>query len=114
MKVVKKGVKLIGILVPFVVLFSASCASRPIQESTGLDVLCDIFEEAMLETDDLNLRLNYIKENVKNRVKSKDVVESMELIWQVAPQDRYLVYKQAVENELGREWECYALKLLII
>lgn len=104
--------KLRFILLVFVALVSGGCLAPQHQPVTRFDTLCDIAEEALVQSNEIDLRVEYIYDNIQSRIKSDDVLESMEMIWQVDPKKRYLVYKGAVENDLGRSWECHALSRL--
>lgn len=98
------------IIVLCILFLSFGCASQSVQEVSNFDIICNIVEEAEKKSADSKSRIKYIEENIRSRVKSKDAKDAMDAIRLVDPEKRYQVFKQAVEGELGQEWECNALK----
>lgn len=99
-----------GINTLLVAFLCIGCASTQSQELSSYDQLCGIVEDALQASDDPALQAEYIQENIQSRISSKDAREAFELVAQINPEERYRVLQQAVESELGRSWECDALK----
>ncbi|MFK5948134.1 MAG: hypothetical protein QM500_05120 [Methylococcales bacterium] len=74
------------------------------------DALCLLVKEAMVLKMEPNGRQTYIRNHLNSRVNSKDVKEAFELVIQVNPEKRYQVFKNAVESELNKNWDCPALE----
>jgi hypothetical protein len=78
---------------------------------TDYDSLCQLVNEAMSLESTPKARQSYINKNIAYKVISDDVKDAFQLILQVNPENRYSVFKNAVESSLGEHWECSALDL---
>ncbi len=85
-----------------------SCAFAEL-ERKNVDAVCALFQDVMELGLEPLARLTYINKHFDSKVDSKDLKEAYKLVFQVGPDQRYLVFKQAVESELGQTWECPAL-----
>ncbi len=96
----------------FIVLFffANSAVSSKIHD---FDVICQIFTEAQNSSFNKEQLNRYIEENVKDRIRSKDVKDAYYSIFHLVPEKRYAIFKQAAELTLKREWDCQAAKKLI-
>jgi len=88
------------------IFLNIGCVNAIENAQNDFDVFCSIVEDAMVLDVKPDARLRYIY----NHLDSKDVEEAFEIIFQVAPDKRYQVFKQAVEDNLGSSWECSALE----
>lgn len=80
---------------------------------TGFDEICKIYTEAKnssMKKEDLN---NYIFDNVKSRVTSKDALEAHSAVFNLGLDKRFIIFKQSAEYSLKRKWECPAVKALM-
>lgn len=71
---------------------------------------CELVTEAMAHTSDAKSRHEYIVSNFDEKVGNKDIKEAYDVVFQVAPDKRYSVFKRSIEENIGREWGCYSLK----
>lgn len=77
---------------------------------TSFDEICKIYTEAKnssMTKKDLN---NYIFENVKNRVNSKDALEAHSAVFNLGIDKRFKIFKESAEYSLKRKWECAAVE----
>jgi len=87
-------------------VISTSSAS----ENQAFDDTCDLIQDVMKLDLKPKARFNYISKHFDSRVGSKDVKEAYDLVFQVNVDQRYQVFKQAVESTSGQTWTCPALK----
>ncbi len=85
-------------------------AEHDLPNKPTYDESCNIFSEAMRMHPAIKEQQTYIKENIDERISSKDLNDAYELIYMVDPADRYSVFKNAVEANINEPWECPALK----
>lgn len=93
----------------FTFLMSIVVSTFAEPEKKDFDAMCALIQDAMELGLEPQARLTYINNQFDSRVGSKDVKESYDLVFQVSPNQRYQVFKQAVESSLGPTWECPAL-----
>ena len=79
-------------------------------EIKNYNAMCDLIQDVMKLDLKPKARLNYINKHFDSRVGSKDVKEAYDLVFQVNVNQRYQVFKQAVESTTGQSWTCPALK----
>ena len=100
------------ILAIFVLIYSCSNFSYATNDM-GFDEICRIYTEAVnsgLKKEQLS---DYIFNNVKQRVNVKEALEVHDMIFQLAPAERYKIFKQSAELSLKRSWDCPAVKALM-
>lgn len=86
-----------------------SCANNEM----GFDEICRIYTEAVNSSMKKEQLSDYIFSNVQKRVKVKDALEVHDMIFQVAPEERYKIFKQSAELSLKRSWDCQAINELM-
>ena len=88
--------------------------SQTVFADTGADInyskFCELVTESMGKYSDADKRHEYIVNNLENRVSNKNIRDGLNAIFQVDPKERYQVFKQGVEVETGKKWECVELK----
>ena len=72
---------------------------------------CELVTEAMALKTNAQIRHEYIVNNFDKRVGNKDIRDAYDIVFQVVPEKRYIVFKQAIEVDVGSEWRCMELKL---
>jgi len=78
-------------------------------EKESYDAMCLLVQDSLAQNLEPTARLTYINKHFDARVGADDIKEAFDLIFQVEPNKRYLVFKHAVENSLGQPWDCTAL-----
>ena len=82
-------------------------------EDLGFDEICQIYTEAKnssMKSEQLN---DYINNNIAKRISDKDAITTHSIIYQVAPPERYKIFKESAEYSLKREWSCASMKSLM-
>ena len=97
------------LLVVITSLFSCSYVET---KNSEYDKMCDYVQDVLSMEVGEQQKFDYIEKYFSTRLKSKDVKEAYDLIYQISPQQRYSVFKGAVENSSGEQWECIALEQL--
>lgn len=88
---------------------SACSASKKENLDAELDAFCNLFDDVMRLNLKPQARLTYVKNNIKTRVDSKELIEAFEIISKTRFNKRYPVFKKAVEGARGVTWTCSAL-----
>jgi hypothetical protein len=91
------------------ILSIPACSS----EQSGFNEICNIYTEAKNSSMGKEQLSEYIFDNVKARVNVKDAIQAHSAIFNLAPQDRYPIFKQSAEHSLKKEWDCLAMKELM-
>jgi len=94
----------------FFILFSLSIDASEVED---FDVACQIFTEAKNTGFDDEKRGAYIEENILARTSSKELRDTYYVIFQVAPNERYAIFKQSAEHATKKQWDCPAVKELL-
>ena len=71
---------------------------------------CALVTEAMTHTRDAKSGHDYIVNHFDEQVGSEVIKDAYEVVFQVAPDKRYSVFKESIEEEMGSKWECASLK----
>lgn len=71
---------------------------------------CDLVTEAMTAATNPQDRYEYIVNHFEERVGDEDIKDAFDVVYQLNPENRYDVFKQAVEKEIGSQWSCVGLK----
>ncbi len=95
-----------------VLLFSISISAYAIEDS-GFDEICKIYTEAKNSNMPKRQLSDYIFDNIKNRVSSKDALDAHTAVFNLGVDKRFSVFKEIVESSLKRKWECVAVKELM-
>ena len=82
-------------------------------EKLGFDEICRIYTEAVNSSMKKEQLSDYIFNNVKNRVNVQDALDVHDAIFQLAPAERYGIFKQSAEMSLKRNWDCPAVEALL-
>jgi len=82
-------------------------------EGLGFDEICQIYTEAKNSSMQKKQLNNYINNNIAKRISDKDAVTTHSIIFQVAPPERYKIFKESAEYSLKREWDCASMKTLM-
>jgi hypothetical protein len=77
------------------------------------DQACGLFKEAIELNVSTETRFSYVSEHLKKRISSKDVNDAYEMIFLTEQENRYKVFKEAVEKSLNITWQCEALESLL-
>ena len=97
----------------FMVILLVSCATeKPVN---GFDSACLIFKEATtknLNPEELGIYIAEELEKLGGQFASKEVNEVFHALFNVAPEERYGLFKQSAEYTLKRDWDCDAIKSL--
>ena len=91
-------------------MLSTSCLANG---DMGFDEICRIYTEAVNSSMKKEQLSDYIFKNVKKRVNNKDALEVHDIIFQLAPEERYKIFKKSAEMSLKRSWDCLAVEKLI-
>ena len=94
-------------------IFIVSCsAEKPVN---GFDSACLIFQEASTKNLNPEALGNYIAEELDKmatQAASEDVKDVYHALFNVAPEDRYGLFKESAESALKRKWDCDVMKKL--
>ncbi len=102
------------ILLSVGLLFMAYAFSQENTDSdAGFEIICQIYTEALNSNMTKEQRSNYIFNNIESRVRSKDALEAHDVVFQVDPADRYIIFKQSAKIVLKRDWHCKAVEALM-
>ena len=82
-------------------------------EQAGFDEICRIYTEALNSNMPKQQMSDYVFDNVKKRVQVKDALEAHSAVFNLAPQERYTIFKQSAEMSLKNSWDCPAAKELM-
>lgn len=89
----------------FSIVFLGSCSSYK-----GFDEVCAIYSEAKTIQANKEELSEYIFENISLRVNVKEALEAHSAIFNLSPEQRYPIFKEAAENSLKRQWDCNVMK----
>jgi len=53
----------------------------------------------------------YIANNIKTQIKSNELRDAYNIIFNVSPSERYLLFKSTAEHAIKEEWDCLATKI---
>ncbi len=83
------------------------------ETDAGFDEICRIYTEAVNSSMKNEQLSDYIFKNIQKRVNNKDALDVHDMIFQLAPAERYKIFKQSAEMSLKRNWDCPAVKQLL-
>ena len=92
---------------PFVYSFDQN------DKKNGFVTICDIYTEAINSSMNKEQLSDYIFSNIKNRISDKDALEAHDVIFQLEPAKRYLIFKESAEYSLKKSWNCESVKKLM-
>jgi len=95
------------------IIFSIISISAFSANETGFDEICNIYTEAKNSSLSKSQLSDYIFENIKNRITSKDALEAHEAVFNLSVDKRFSVFKQSAEYSLKQKWECTAVEELM-
>jgi len=95
-----------------VLLFSGSISVYAIEDA-GFDEICKIYTEAKNSNMPKRQLSDYIFDNIKNRVSSKDALDAHAAVFNLGVDKRFAIFKEIVESSLNHKWECAAVKELM-
>ena len=99
--------------IAFMIILSIISISTISAAETGFDEICKIYTEAKNSSLSKSQLSNYIFENIKNRVTSKDALEAHSAVFNLGVDKRFSIFKQSAEYSLKHKWECAAVKELM-
>ena len=99
--------------IAFMIILSIISISTISAADTGFDEICKIYTEAKNSSLSKSQLSNYIFENIKNRVTSKDALEAHSAVFNLGVDKRFSIFKQSAEYSLKHKWECAAVKELM-
>lgn len=83
-------------------------------EINDFDKICQVYTEAYQEVSFLKLSLSdratYINQKIKQTVQPGNALDTLQLIAQADPNEKYKLLKQAAEMATWRQWDCPAIK----
>lgn len=100
------------LLLAFALLFSHNIYAENANEA-GFNQICQIYTAALDSHMNIKNMSNYIFSSIKQRVKSKDALDSHEAVMQLDASKRYSIFKKSAELSLNHRWNCPAMKKLM-
>jgi len=101
------------LIIPLV-LVTLSCTSPQKSSENEFDHICQIYTTIMQDpkNDKLSLgdKMDLIGNEIESSVKSKPAISAHEASMLSSPKNRYGMFKEVAEYELGRPWSCEILK----
>ena len=94
----------------FFILFALNVSATEVED---FETACRIFTEAKNTGFNKEKRSAYISDNIKSRTKSKELRDAYNVIFNVSPSERYLLFKNAAEHATKEKWNCPAAKALL-
>lgn len=94
----------------FFILMSQNTLANNVGDNRVYSTFCKLVTEAMTLRSDAKRRHEYIVKHFDEKVGSKDIKDAYDVVFQVAPDKRYSVFKESIEEDIGGEWECSGLK----
>jgi hypothetical protein len=103
--------KVIGFLLLLVVTISLAYAGGEVND---FDKICQVYTNAYqqesFKTLSASERANYINQKIKEAVQPGDALDTLQVIAQADPNEKYNLLKQAAEISIGKKWDCPAIK----
>ena len=93
----------------FILISNNSCASNQ-GNNQEYSNFCELVTEAMSLRQDVKSQHEYIATRIDGRVKSNDIKDAYDVVFQVSPDKRYSIFKKSIEEDIGSEWVCGSLK----
>lgn len=97
-------------LFALLVFFSQDIIANEEDSQQAYINFCDLVTEAMTTATNAQARYEYIVNKFEGRVGNKHIKEAFDVVYQLDPETRYSVFKQAVEEETGGQWSCTGLR----
>jgi len=95
-------------------IFTISLAQAGGEEVSDFDKVCQVYTEAYQQESFKKLnasdRADYINQKIKETVQPGEALNTLQLIAQVDPKEKYNLLKQAAEMSTGKQWDCPAIK----
>lgn len=79
-------------------------------DQLGFGEICNIYTEVQNSSMGKEQLSAYVFDNVRSRVNVKDAIQAHSAIFNLAPEERYPIFKQSAELSLKRSWDCKAMK----
>lgn len=95
----------------FFILMSHDSLAYNIADNNVYSIFCELVTEAMTLKSNTKSQHEYIVKNLNEKVGSKDIKDAYDVVFQVAPDKRYNVFKESIEEVVGTSWECSGLKV---
>lgn len=103
--------KVLGLLLFLVVTTSLAHAGGEVND---FDKICQVYIEAYQQESFKKLsageRASYINQKIKQTVQPGEAMDTLQVIAQVDPKEKYKLLKQAAEMSTGKQWDCPAIK----
>jgi hypothetical protein len=103
--------KVFGFLLLLVVTISLAQAGGEVND---FDKICQVYTDAYQQESFTKLsaseRANYISQKIEENVQPGNALDTLHLIAQVDPKEKYSLLKQAAETSIGKQWDCPAIK----
>ena len=109
-KIINMKKNILLIVVFFILINQVSLADNFV-ENKAYTVFCELVTEAVNLSTEAKIRHEYIIKNFDEKVGSKEIKEAYDVVFQVAPDKRYSVFKESIEEITGGVWECNNLKV---
>lgn len=98
----------------FVIVVFMLAANVYAGQDAGFDEICRIYGEAQdrknMDREQLSA---YIFDNIKQRVNVVDAIQAHSAIFNLAPAERYAIFKESAEYSLKKDWDCPAMQALM-
>lgn len=89
-----------------------SVEASEVSDGDGFDQICEIFSRALDSGLSGEGRSNFINDAVENSVKSGPGKDTYYGIFNLSPEDRYEVFRQAANHYTESEWDCAPMKAI--
>ena len=100
-------------IVLVLIFFSlVSCSYTEKSVNSDYDEMCVFVADVMTMDISEQKKFDHIGKYLTERLKSNDMKEAYDLVYQISPDQRYQVFKGAVEESSGEAWNCKALEEL--
>lgn len=102
--------KIIIPLFVFIIFIGQNVLANNQGDNKAYSNFCELVTEAMIYRPDAKSRHEYIVNHFDERVGIKDIRDAYDVVFQVAPDKRYGVFKESIEERIGCVWKCGSLK----
>ena len=103
--------KIRGFLILLIVSMNFAYANG---QSSDFDAICQVYTEAYQQESFKKLtaseRASYINQKIQETVQPGEALNTLQLIAQVEPSEKYNLLKQAAEMSTGKPWDCPAIQ----
>jgi len=102
--------KLILIYLALLAAFIGYPPSLLANSHQDFNTICEIFTESENSSFTNEQKSDYIDDNVKKRITSKDALQAYSAMFQLDSGSRYDIFKKSAEYSTKHKWECAVMK----